>query len=216
MHQRAGPVIHVPPPVQPTVTGRYGGRRSQPATSTAVPGGGKISSAVPEARAAEQVGYADGSDLDISDSLPRDSPALNGRGPAGRLVERRASPPPQPVYASVVKKKKKKPSSASPPRIAAKPSRTIAGQPRGDTMAEAPRSPARIPLIRISQTESVEQAEKNATTPITDDSSAQVFLENNKPLAAHQCVPILHFCMARDMLSSGIFSLAAHYWLAWH
>nr|SVE73376.1 EOG090X00E0 [Daphnia atkinsoni] len=173
MHQRAGPVIPVSPAVQPTVTGPNVGRRSQPA-SHAVPAGRQVSSAVPETRA-EQVGYADASDLDISDSLPRDSPALNGRGRAtGHRVERRASPPPQPVYASVVKKKKKKPTSTSPPRVGTKPSRTLAGQSTGDTMAEAPRSPARIPLIRISQTESVEQAEKNPTTPITDISSGQM------------------------------------------
>lgn len=160
------------------MTGRHGGRRAQPANN--VRPTGRKASAGPEARAEPVVGYTDGSDLDISDSLPRDSPALNGRGPAaGRPVEPSASPPAQPVYASVVKKTKKK-SSSSPPRVGAKPSRTSIGQstavqPTGNTMTEAPRSPARIPLIRISQTESVEQAEKNPTTPITDNSSAQVF-----------------------------------------
>nr|SVE78053.1 EOG090X00E0 [Daphnia lumholtzi] len=177
-HQRAGPALQVSPPVQPTVTGRrYGDRRAQPVTNTGPTD--RKASAAPEARADPVVGYTDGSDLDISDSLPRDSPALNGRGrAAGRPVEQSASPPPQPVYASVVKKKKKK-SSISPPRVGVKPSRTSIAQsttvqPAANTMTEAPRSPARIPLIRISQTESVEQAEKNPTTSITDNSSAQV------------------------------------------
>nr|SVE90960.1 EOG090X00E0 [Daphnia sinensis] len=177
-HQRAGPAIQVSPPVQPTVTGRYDGRRAQPANNAGPTG--RKASAGPDPRAEPVVGYTDGSDLDISDSLPRDSPALNSRGPAaGRPVKQTASPPPppQPVYASVVKKKKKK-SSISPPRVGAKPSRTsivqsTAAQPAASTMTEAPRSPARIPLIRISQTESVEQAEKNPPTPITDNSSAQ-------------------------------------------
>nr|SVE90331.1 EOG090X00E0 [Daphnia sinensis] len=179
-HQRAGPAIQVSPPVQPTVTGHYGGRRAQPANNAGPTG--RKASAGPDPRAEPVVGYTDGSDLDISGSLPRDSPALNGRGPAaGRAVEQTASPPPpppQPVYASVVKKKKKK-SSTSPPRVGAKPSRTsivqsTAAQPAASTMTETPRSPARIPLIRISQTESVEQAEKNPASSITDNSSAQV------------------------------------------
>nr|SVE74944.1 EOG090X00E0 [Daphnia dolichocephala] len=161
MHQRAGPVIQVSPPVQPTVVGRNGDRREQPAKTRSA--GHK---ALPAGARAEAIG--DGSDLDISDSLPQDSPVLSA--PAGPSVQQTASPPHQPVYASVVKKKKEP--ISSPPRVGAKPNRTTI--PKSGTMTEAPRSPARIPLIRISQTESVEHAEKNpTTTPMTDNSSAQ-------------------------------------------
>jgi hypothetical protein len=117
----------------------------------------------------------DGSDLDISDSLPQDSPVLNGRGlpAAGRLsrtiepVLPASSPPHQPVYASVVKKKKK-PSNTSPPPPRVKSTNQQDPAALNKTMTDAPRSPAKIPLIRISQTESVERAEKNPPTPLTD------------------------------------------------
>lgn len=145
-HQRAGA-----PGADPgTTAGLKGLRRGQPP-----PAKGSRFAATSEA--------VDGSDLDISDSLPHDSPVLSG--PAGRPPPVPASPPHQPVYASVVKKKKK----PSPPRVeptTATQFEPIAGHNK--TMTDAPRSPAKIPLIRISQTESVERAERNPPTPIAD------------------------------------------------
>ncbi|XP_046454543.1 transmembrane channel-like protein [Daphnia pulex] len=121
------------------------------------------------------------SDLDISDSLPHDSPVLNGRAAGhhqpplpGAAVP--ASPPHhQPVYASVVKKKKKPNNNInSPPRV---DQQLASHQPDQqeplNKMTDAPRSPAKIPLIRISQTESVERAERNPPTPMTDPPSLE-------------------------------------------
>nr|SVE74005.1 EOG090X00E0 [Daphnia barbata] len=148
----------------PATAGRNGDRPSATARSA----GHKALGAT----AARVEANGDGSDLDISDSLPHDSPVLSGGQAAAAAA---ASPPHQPVYASVVKKKKEP--ISSPPRVAAKPNRTTTTTtPRGGvaaTMTEAPRSPARIPLIRISQTESVERAEKNPTTAATDNSSVE-------------------------------------------
>lgn len=153
------------PPQPPVTAGRSVGRQGP--TAGAVEAKALCAKTGP---AVELFG-CDGSDLDISDSLPNDncSPVLTGRGPGpAAVVASSAESPPhhQPVYAVIKKKKKKKKSDTSPPlpsqRLvsAAKPSSSR-------NMTEAPRSPARIPLIRISQTESVEQAEKNAA-PILD------------------------------------------------
>jgi hypothetical protein len=121
------------------------------------------------------------SDLDISDSLPHDSPVLNGRAaghhqpplPAAAVP---ASPPHhQPVYASVVKKKKKPNSNInSPPRVDQQVASHQQDQEPPNKMTDAPRSPAKIPLIRISQTESVERAERNPPTPMTDPPSLEL------------------------------------------
>jgi hypothetical protein len=51
-------------------------------------------------------------------------------------------------------------------------------------MTDAPRSPAKIPLIRISQTESVERAERNPPTPMTDPPSLEVIFNKNE-LSVH-------------------------------
>lgn len=166
-HQRAGPTIQVSPPHPTTAVtvGRPGGSgrvasKDPPVSSKACPA------------LAELVG-CDGSDLDISDSLPPDenSPVLSG----GPRTFRPASPPAtqpkvQPVYAVVKKKKKPKSEDISPPppRVGPKPSRT--SQP---VMTDAPRSPGKIPLIRISKTESVEQADKMALERIDDPSPKQ-------------------------------------------
>ncbi len=96
--------------------------------------------------------------MDISDSLPNDncSPVLVGDHPTS--IPPHPNKDQQPVYAVV--KKKKDPSKAKEetvkPRIAPKPARLQQG-----IMTDPPRSPINIPLIRISQTESVEKAEKN-------------------------------------------------------
>ena len=139
--QRAGPTV---PPPQPTAGRQVGPVEAKTSRPAAL---------------AELVG-CDGSDLDISDSLPNDncSPVLT----TGRGVEHSSPPQHQPVIYAVVKKKEKK--KTSPPRVVVASSKPPASN---NNMTEAPRSPGRIPLIRISQTESVEQADKNA--PILDD-----------------------------------------------
>ena len=168
MHQRAGPPTAAAT-AQPT-TGRNGLRRGQPPPVKGSRSTGRV-------HTTNEFHQVDGSDLDISDSLPHDSPVLNGR-PSGNLTGRPsssitvepivpASPPHQPVYASVVKKKKKP--SSPPTRV--KLTNQQQQQQTSQTMTDAPRSPARIPLIRISQTESVERADKNP--PTTSDPSLE-------------------------------------------
>nr|CAG4650713.1 EOG090X00E0 [Simocephalus serrulatus]SVE94060.1 EOG090X00E0 [Simocephalus serrulatus] len=163
-HQRAGPTIQVSPPHPATALTTSGGRFGNGVASKEA-GAGSTSKIRPTL--ADLVG-CDGSDLDISDSLPQDenSPVLSG----GPRTVRSASPPAiqpkvQPVYAVVKKKKKPKSEDISPPppRVGPKPSRT--SQP---VMTDAPRSPGKIPLIRISKTESVEQADKMALERIDD------------------------------------------------
>lgn len=139
--QRAGPKIHVSPPQAAGRSGRQG--------SVPKPSGRPV-----------LADGCDGSDLDISDSLPHDncSPVL-----VPRTAQHPVSPPQQqkaqPVYAVVKKKKNKKCEDTSAPVAAPKT--------HSRNMTDAPRSPGKIPLIRISQTESVEQADKNA--PLLDD-----------------------------------------------
>lgn len=166
-HQRAGPAIQVSPPHPTTAATTSGGRFGNGVASKE----GVATKIRPTL--ADLVG-CDGSDLDISDSLPQDenSPVLSG----GPRTIRSASPPAiqpkvQPVYAVVKKKKKPKSEDISPPppRVATKPSRT--SQP---VMTDAPRSPGKIPLIRISKTESVEQADKMALERIDDPAPKQV------------------------------------------
>jgi hypothetical protein len=100
-----------------------------------------------------------------------------------------ASPPHQPVYASVVKKKKKPSSPPTRVKLTNQQQQQQQQQQTSQTMTDAPRSPARIPLIRISQTESVERADKNP--PTTSDPSVE----------HHQ----VYICFFFKLLSSGIF-----------
>ena len=171
MHQRAGPPTAAAT-AQPT-TGSNGLRRGQPPPVKGSRSTGRVPTAI-----TNEFHQVDGSDLDISDSLPHDSPVLNGR-PSGNLTGRPsssitvepiapASPPHQPVYASVVKKKKKP--SSPPTRVKLTNQQQQQQQQTSQTMTDAPRSPARIPLIRISQTESVERADKNPPTTSMDPS----------------------------------------------
>lgn len=142
--QRAGPAIQISPP-HPTTTAVGRSARARPVAP-------QNRSVRPAAPAADVVA-CDGSDLDISDSLPQDenSPVLGPRtaGPASP-----PQPKAQPVYAVV--KKKKKPTNEDSTRIGAKASSRTHQHP---DMTDSPRSPAKIPLIRISQTESLEQAD---------------------------------------------------------
>lgn len=126
----------------------------------------------------------DGSDLDISDSLPNDncSPILNGAGGVTDVaaVNNKDSPSKQQIYAVIKKKKPKNkpedlvivnPSNQSKPRLPPKPAaRGVAAgassmAATSEPVAPPPRSPANIPLIRISKTESVEQSERNPMPP---------------------------------------------------
>ena len=87
----------------------------------------------------------DGSDLDISESLPHDGPV--SPEPSGPLAGPAPASPVTDIYAVVRKKK------THQQQVTKKPF---------DNMAEQciPRSPVNIPLIKISQTESVERAER--------------------------------------------------------
>ena len=178
IHQRAGPPSAAAATAQPT-TGRNGLRRGQPppVKGSRSTGTGRV----PTTTTTNEFHQVDGSDLDISDSLPHDSPVLNGR-PSGNLTGRPsssitvepivpASPPHQPVYASVVKKKKKPSSPPTRVKLTNQQQQQQQQQQTSQTMTDAPRSPARIPLIRISQTESVERADKNP--PTTSDPSVE-------------------------------------------
>lgn len=180
LHQRAGASAGAQPrtaaPVGMTTGRQVGLRRGQQLPPVKGSRGGVTA-------AAPTIELFDGaSDLDISDSLPHDSPVLNGRGtghrppplPAAAAVP--ASPPHhQPVYASVVKKKKKPNNiTNSPPRVDQQVASHQPDQEPPNKMTDAPRSPAKIPLIRISQTESVERAERNPPTAMTDPPSLEV------------------------------------------
>lgn len=114
-HERAGATRARPSPPKPV---------TRPPRSAAL---SRHAAAAPEPEPEAAVDAS--SDLDVSESLPRDGPAS---------PEAAAASPPA-VYAVVRKKR----------------------QP-GRTMAEScvPRSPVSIPLIKISQTESVERAER--------------------------------------------------------
>lgn len=174
--QRAGPTIQISPPHP--ASGAVTVRRSAKTAPVAI----KIRPARP---ALSDVVACDGSDLDISDSLPQDehSPVLSGL-PRTQVAGPVSPPQPkdkqQPVYA-VVKKKKPKTSGedtvTGSTRIGNQTSRTQ--QHQADGMTEAPRSPGKIPLIRISQTESVEQADSK--------------LGPDDPLPKHQQVIYMNF-----------------------
>lgn len=158
-HQRAGSVLPPlslsPPQQQPArQTKDSVQQRNSRLQNTAV-------------RAREVAEVFDGSDLDVSDSLPNDncSPILTGSGRPPKAASTNSAQSEQPVYAVVKKKKPNKAKEetvpAVKPRVAPKPAR-LQQQP---AMADPPRSPINIPLIRISQTESVEKADKSLPSP---------------------------------------------------
>ena len=145
----------------------------------------------------------DGSDLDISDSLPNDncSPILNATGgvtdvAATASVDKDSPSKQQQQIYAVIKKKKPKnkpedlvivnPSTnqqSAKPRLPPKPAaRGVAAgassMATSEPVAPPPRSPANIPLIRISKTESVEQSDRNPMPPEPIPQQASFFFSS--------------------------------------
>lgn len=143
----------------------------------------KVRPAIPKSRGNHNLAEADGSDLDISESLPNDNSASQSPNDAATTTANRhkfappqvtQSPTQQPVYAVVKKKKTQQDKFTAPSAVAALPTTEpvkeisihnkaapVVKVPRGTMSDKRSTQSANIdiPVIKISKMESIEKAD---------------------------------------------------------